>query len=121
MTVPIRILLVEDDPQWQAGIRALLMTDTRFELSEIADHFEEAMTAFQTVRPSAVLLDWKIKGDKDGLAVGEAMLDAGMPPERIILISGSPAGSIPSHPFLYVPKHRLVEDLIPLLRSVTIT
>lgn len=120
MTATIRILLVEDEPQWQAGIRALLMLDSRFELTAVADNFEEAITAFNSSQPDLILLDWKIKGAKDGLAVGEALLKAGLPSERIILITGSPPGSIPAHPFLYVPKHRLFEDLIPLIQSVTI-
>jgi len=117
----IRILLVEDDPQWQTGIRALLELDPRFELTAVTDCFEDALVAFERTRPEVILLDWKLKGEKDGLAVGQALQKAGVPPERIILISGSSPSSIPAHPYLYVPKQRLFEELVPLIQSVTIT
>jgi DNA-binding NarL/FixJ family response regulator len=120
MPKPIPILLVEDDPQWQTAIQSLLEADTRFQLAATADCYETALTAFQQVQPKVVLLDWKIKGEQDGLAVGDSLQKAGIPPERIILISGSSPSSIPAHPFLYVPKTRLANELIPLIASVTI-
>jgi CheY-like chemotaxis protein len=120
MSQPIRILLVEDEPLWQLGIQSLLETDARFQLAAIVDHFEAAMQAFAEKRPTAVLLDWKIRGTRDGLELGAQLLKEGLPPERIILISGSEASSIPSHPFLFVPKSRIANELLPLLESVTI-
>lgn len=116
----IRVLLVEDEPLWQQGVEALLGSDPRFELIGTADQYEEALRLFADTRPEAVLLDWKIKGSRDGLAVGEQLLTEGLPPERIILISGSEPSSIPSHPFLFVPKSRIASELLPLLESVTI-
>ncbi|HEY9687063.1 MAG TPA: response regulator [Coleofasciculaceae cyanobacterium] len=120
MSQPVRILLVEDEPLWQLGIESLLETDPRFELAAVADHFEAAMQAFTEKLPEVVLLDWKLKGTRDGLELGAQLLNSGLPPERIILISGSEASSIPSHPFLFVPKSRIADELLPLLESVTI-
>jgi DNA-binding NarL/FixJ family response regulator len=120
LETPIRVLLVEDEPQWQEGIRALLLSDPRFRLVAVSEDFETAINAFRETDPQVVLLDWKIRGDQDGLAVGNRLLQQGVPAEHIILISSSQASVIPQHPFLHVPKNRLSEELLPLLASVTI-
>lgn len=105
---------------WQQGIDILLSSDPRFLLIGVVDHFEAALERFAETRPEVVLLDWKIKGSRDGLEVGSQLLEEGLPPERIILISGSEPSSIPSHPFLFVPKSRIGSELLGLLVSVTI-
>jgi len=120
MSAPIRILLVEDEPLWQQGVRSLLEADGRFELIGVAESFDEALDEFAEKKPEAVLLDWKIKGSRDGMDVGHKLLEEGLPAERIILISGSDPGMIPAHPFLFVPKSRIGSDLVGLLASVTI-
>lgn len=120
MESPIKVMLVEDEPLWQQGINGLLSADSRFQLVGMADQYETAVQLFRESMPEVVLLDWKIKGAKDGLAVGEFVMQAGLPPERIILISGSEPTSIPAHPFLFVPKSRIASELLPLLESVTI-
>jgi DNA-binding NarL/FixJ family response regulator len=120
MESPIRVLLVEDEPLWQVGVEGLLASDSRFELVGVADDYDAALKTFAERHPQVVLLDWKIKGDRDGLAVGNRLLNEGVPPERIVLISGSEPTSIPPHPFLFVPKSRIASELLPLLESVTI-
>lgn len=115
-----RILLVEDDPAWQQGISDLLSSDARFELVGIADNYQDAMQLYRDKQPDAALLDWQIRGERDGMAVGQALLQAGLPSERMIVISGADPGSIPRHPFLYVPKSRVPEELLSLLITVTI-
>lgn len=120
MNPPVRILLIEDEPNWQLGIGELLSTDPRFELVGMADNYRDAIQAYQQKQPQAVLLDWQIRGEQDGLDIGHAFLQAGLPSERIVLISGANPSSIPKHPFLYVPKNRLYDELLPLLASVTI-
>jgi DNA-binding NarL/FixJ family response regulator len=119
MDIPIRILLVEDEPLWQQGIKVLLETRPRFALVGIADRFDTAIHLFETQQPEIILLDWKIQGEQDGLAVGHALLGLGVRPEHIVLISGSSSASIPAHPFLFVPKSHIVDELLPLLESVT--
>lgn len=120
MNSPIRILLVEDESLWQEAIAVLLSSDFRFRLVGIADNFEEALQLYDEQQPDVVLLDWKIQGEQDGLAVGNALLSKGLSPERMVLISGSSPSSIPTHPFLYIPKNRIGDELLPLLASVTI-
>lgn len=114
-----RILLVEDTPAWQQGVRALLATNARFELIGVADCYEDAMRLFDEMQPDVALLDWQIRGERDGLAVGQAFLSRDLPLERIIMMSSSASSSLPTHPFLFVPKARLVDELLPLLESVT--
>jgi len=115
----IKILLVEDDPFWQEGIQSLLNDHSDFRLVETVDNYEAALDAFERLNPDCVLLDWKIKGDRDGLCVGNALLEKGFVQERIIVISGSPVSSIPKHSFWSVGKPQIASDLIPLLESVT--
>ena len=86
MESPIRILLVEDEPLWQVGVQAC-WSPIPLPTGGVADDYEDALKAFDEQHPDAVLLDWKIKGDRDGLDVGTRLLDEGIPPERIILIS----------------------------------
>jgi DNA-binding NarL/FixJ family response regulator len=111
-------LLVEDDPLWQQGIQLLLSSDAYFKLAGTVDCYQDAIRSFQALNPQVVLLDWKIRGEPDGLAVGEWLLKTGLPPERIVLISGSSPSSIPAHPFLFIPKHQIGSELIPLLKSL---
>lgn len=118
MIKPTRVLLVEDEPLWQEAIRILLLPHAEYQVVGVADSFESAICKFQETHPQIVLLDWKIKGDQDGLAVGKAFIKNGMRPEHIILITGSSPSSIPTHPFLYLPKNKLSEALISLLHSV---
>ena len=114
----LSLLLVEDDPGWQHGIQSILATCDGVRLIGTADSFDAAMALFHQQRPDVVLLDWKIQGERDGMAVGKAMMAEGLAPEQIILISGSPATSIPAHPYLYVPKNRLADELSSLLATL---
>jgi response regulator of citrate/malate metabolism len=115
----LAVLLVEDDPIWQEGIEALLSDHPYLKLAATADNYDEAMAAFERVHPQIVLLDWKIKGQRDGIMVGQALLKKGMSPEQMVVISGSPPSSVPQHPFLSIGKTRIASDLLPLLESVT--
>jgi DNA-binding NarL/FixJ family response regulator len=119
MNKVIQILLIEDDPTWQDGIKTLLSSAPQFELSAIAKDYDTAIEAYNAKQPEAILLDWQILGEKDGIEVGEELIRKGLPPERIILISGANPSSIPKHPFLYVPKSQIYNDLLPLLISIT--
>lgn len=120
MTNPtLKIMLVEDEVMWQEGIRALLSTRDNWHLVAIADEYEHALSAFSESNPDVVLLDWKIKGEQDGLAVGAALTDRGFPPERVILVSGSDPSLIPDNPYSYVPKHLIGNQLTDMIQRVT--
>jgi CheY-like chemotaxis protein len=115
----VTILLVEDEPAWQDGIEALLSGHPPFQLVDKVDNYDAALEAFTRLEPDWVLLDWKIKGERDGLAVGAALVEKGFDPHRIVLISGSPVTSIPKHSFWSVGKAQIASELLPLLENVT--
>ncbi len=114
----IPVLIVEDDPHWQVGIRALLEQTHRFQAVSTVDHYEEALEAFMQHQPQLVLLDWQIVGEKDGLDIGHKLLQLGMSSHQIVLISAANPQSIPSHPFLYIPKNQISDQLLPLLDAL---
>lgn len=115
-----RIMLVEDDPAWQVGVDALLSSEADFDLVAVCDNYDEAMALYAASKPDIVLLDWQIKGDKDGIAVGKALLDKGLPASRMILVTGSDPALLPDHPFRLVPKARIASDLVYALQEVTL-
>jgi len=112
------VLLVEDEPLWQEGIRALLTDSPHYRLVGVADDYASAVSLFESKKPRLILLDWKIRGEKDGLQVGQYLLHQGVQPEHIILISSSSASSIPPHPFLHIPKNKLSDELVSLLDAI---
>lgn len=114
----IPVLIVEDDPHWQAGIETLLQESKRFQAISTVDRYEDALKAFSDHNPKLVLLDWQILGEKDGLDIGHQILQRGLPCHQIILISVANPQSIPKHPFLYIPKNQLSDQLLPLLDSI---
>ncbi|WP_303672909.1 response regulator [Vampirovibrio chlorellavorus] len=114
----IPVLVVEDDPHWQEGIQVLLQQSGRFQAVSIVDHYEDALSAFTQYQPQLVLLDWQIIGEKDGLDVGHKLLQLGLASHQIVLISAANPQSIPSHPFLYIPKNQISDQLLPLLDAL---
>ena len=119
MVSTLKILLVEDEPMWQEGIRALLESSGEANLSHVAEDYEGALVAYAQTMPDVVLLDWNIKGARDGLAVGQALTEQGFPPERIILVSGTDPSAVPANPYHFVPKQRIASSLLDTIRRVT--
>lgn len=96
---------------WQQGIAALLSMQPEMELAGVVDNADDAEVFFETLQPDVVLIDWKIKGPRDGLELAKA-LEAKIPPHRIILVTGSPPDQIPPHPYGYVPKPKIASALV---------
>lgn len=119
----LKILLVEDDPNWQQAISQLLSLEPGYRLVGVADNYDDALILAELHQPDMVLLDWQIKPDKngaikDGIATGHALMEKKLSPERFVVISGSPAADIPEHPFLFVPKSRLATELLGTLNGI---
>ena len=116
----MKILLVEDEPLWQQGVKLLLRahSDLGFELVGIVDNFDDALSLFDQESPDVVLLDWKLKGSRDGLEIAAALVAQGVSPERLVLVSGSEQSMIPPNPYHYVPKATIAESLIPTLKEI---
>ena len=116
-------MLVEDDEGWQQAISGLLEMGNNYHLVACVDHYEAAIEAYKTYQPDVVLLDWKINvsqsgEEKDGLFVGNTLVDLGSDPNKMVLISGSSSDEIPGHPFFYVPKSRIAEELLGTLEGI---
>lgn len=107
----ISVLLVEDEPLWQEGVKALLATDSNLHLAAIVDNADDAETAFVQYSPDIVLIDWKIKGDRDGLDLAAALVSK-IPEDKLILVTGSPQEQLPQNPYGYVPKPQIASKLI---------
>jgi len=107
----IKVLLVEDEPMWQQGIRDLLSTEPRIELIAVVDNADDAEVFFAAEHPDVVLIDWKINGPRDGLQLAKA-LEAQLSCDRMILVTGSPPDQIPAHPYGYVPKPKIAMQLV---------
>lgn len=116
----MKILLVEDEPLWQQGVKLLLkaQADLGFELVGIVDNYDDALSSFDAEKPDVVLLDWKLRGSRDGLEIAEALVAQGVPPDRLVLVSGSEKSMIPANPYHYVPKASIAESLIPTLKEI---
>lgn len=107
----IKVLLVEDEPLWQQGIAALIETEPTVQLIGTVDNANDAEVLFDVEKPDVVLVDWKIKGPRDGLDLAKS-LEQHIPPHRIILVTGSPPEQIPPHPYGYVPKSKIAMRLL---------
>ena len=111
----VPVLLVEDDAEWRKAIETLLEPHPYFQLVASVDCFEDALDAFDAHHPQMALLDWQIAGKQDGLAVGKALMERGLDAHTMIVVSGSPPASIPTHPFRFVAKSRIACDLLQVM------
>lgn len=64
-----KILIVEDEPFIAENLQEMLSI-FGYEETEIANSANQAIKAIKSSRPDLVLLDVKIKGDQDGIALG---------------------------------------------------
>jgi len=117
-TAALTVLIVEDEPLWQQGLVQLLATDKRFAVVGIADSYLKGLSAFVAHQPNVVLVDWKLIGEEDGLALAYALMMRGVPSSHIILVSGSDKSLIPDNPFTHVPKAKMAQHLLPALQHL---
>lgn len=114
----MRVLLVEDEPLWQNAIRQLVAMQPGWQVVAVAVHFTEALHYYDELAPDVVLLDWNIIGDKDGAAVGEALLAKGHKATHMAMISGADPAMLPDTPYVKVSKSRMGSDLTPVLLAM---
>jgi DNA-binding NarL/FixJ family response regulator len=69
-TVPIKILIVEDEPLIAEGI-ALHLKNSAFTVSAIAYDADDALQALQTKTPDIAILDINLDSEKDGIELAE--------------------------------------------------
>lgn len=69
-TLPIKIIIVEDEPLIAEGI-ALHLKNSIFSVSAIAYDADEALQLLQTKTPDIAILDINLEGGKDGIQIAE--------------------------------------------------
>jgi CheY-like chemotaxis protein len=109
--VTLRVLIVDDSPQFRDAA-AELLTERGFELLAAAADADQALAAVAGARPDGILLDINFPGE-DGFAIA-ASLAAACPGVRIVLTSASlhglPAGILRACAAVaFVPKEELAD------------
>ncbi len=84
---PVRVLLVDDHPQFRSGLRALLATAPDVEVCGEAASGEEAIAVVAARPPDVVLLDLTMPG-MGGVAATERIV-AASPHARVLVLSMS--------------------------------
>jgi formate hydrogenlyase transcriptional activator len=73
-----QILIVEDE-FIVANDLSKILTDAGFEVTGIADSFEQALRLIEKKRPSICLLDIRLKGEKTGIDLAKHLQGLGIP------------------------------------------
>ena len=83
----IRVLVVDDDPNFVEAARAMLAADQRLEVVGGAGSGEEAVAKAAALHPQVVAMDVVMPG-MDGFEAAQ-MIRRGEPECRVVLVSGS--------------------------------
>jgi pilus assembly protein CpaE len=83
----IRVLIVDDDPNFVEAATALLAADQRLEVVGGATDGEEAIAKAAALRPQVVAMDVLMPG-MDGLEAAR-MIQSSEPECRVVLVNGS--------------------------------
>lgn len=87
---PIRVLLVDDQPLFRAGVRMLLGSQPDLEFAGEAGNGEEGVRVAAETRPDVVLMDIRMPV-MDGIAATSAIIEdaerAGRTPPRIVVLT----------------------------------
>ena len=67
----MRILIVEDDMLFAGGLKAMLQENMGYEVSGIAQDYNEALRLIKATKPDLLLLDILIKSELNGIHIAE--------------------------------------------------
>ncbi|WP_282606785.1 response regulator [Pelagibius sp. Alg239-R121] len=84
MTVPISILLVEDDPDFASSVR-LVLEDAGYEIIGIANNCSQALKLASERTPDLAILDLQLDDEIDGVTLGFELTASDVP---IIYLTG---------------------------------
>lgn len=82
----MRILALEDERVF-ANLITFIVGKLGYELIGIADNADDMMRLIHATKPDIILLDINVKGDKDGIQIGEAIQKLPKPAPVIFLTS----------------------------------
>jgi CheY-like chemotaxis protein len=115
--------IIEDEPKWQEAFTLIL--NMAFEQVDTVSATCKAETQSWFILdapeksfhwPDVVLMDWQLANHEDGLNLAERWVDLGLPPERVIIVSGS--ADIPAHRFCSVNKVEAATKLLPSIMAL---
>ena len=86
MRMPIRVLVVDDEPEQRASVCDLLAGDDRFEIAGEAADGGEAIIRASEVRPDIVLIDLMLPGMNGLRAISE--IRERVPDAKVVVLSG---------------------------------
>lgn len=86
MRVPIRVLLVDDEPMFLEALTALLEHDERIAVVATTDSGVEAVALAREQRPDVALVDLAMPG-LDGFALTRELVES-EPSTRVVAVSG---------------------------------
>lgn len=81
----IRVILADDHPTVRAGIRSALMQTSSIEVMAEASSGQEALRLIKIDCPDVVLLDCRLPGELDGIAVAEYIQTEGWSTQIVAL------------------------------------
>src|SRR5436309_378219 len=84
--MPIRALLVDDEPMFLEALQALLERDARIDVVAATDSSERAVELAQEQRPDVALVDLAMPG-LDGFGLTRRLLACAQKP-RVVAVSG---------------------------------
>jgi DNA-binding NarL/FixJ family response regulator len=84
--MPVRVLLVDDEPMFLEALRALLEHDERVEIVAVAESGWDALELADSHRPDVVLVDLAMPG-MDGFEVTRRLRERVAGP-RVVAVSG---------------------------------
>ena len=119
----IRVACVEDDPQFQALLKKILVPERGFELLEVFNNAEQAMASILDSRPDVVLLDLKLPGKTGIDCLG--MLESHMPATAFVMLTGDDTprqvfAALKAGACGYVLKTAPIEHLLEAVRAAAL-
>ena len=84
----VRVLIADDQPQVCSALRLMLRQDPGITVVAEAGDADQAVLLAATQQPDLVLLDWELRGHRDGSTLPE--MRAACPGLKVIALSGRP-------------------------------